>query len=155
MQYIYLLATIPFIITSVIFYLKYKSHKLELLELKPKYNLIKLDVENLSNKIREGYYKETINFMSEKGSSNVDKYDCVVYVNEIDKFINGESKIKLERVEVVSGFDRNFFKDAKHVITQKFSSIRKTSDIEWLESEQSIKELRREKISVILEKLNN
>lgn len=93
--------------------------------------------------------KEIINFKNigtgrygvyvEKG------YLCSAYVfiKEIDRYTNGYSKIKLNRIEKISSsFDKSDYESIKN----KFISLKKTSDIEWLENEDHLKKLRKEKI---------
>ena len=76
------------------------------------------------------------------------------YVQELDKYTNGDSKIKLKEVEVVAGFSRSNYPDVKDVITQKFCSIKESKDVEWLESEEDIKTQRKKKLKAIKEKIS-
>lgn len=59
------------------------------------------------------------------------------------------SKIRLNEIEVTSGYDHNQYDWVKKCAREMFSSLMKTSDIEWLESEESIKELRKQKLEKI------
>lgn len=72
-----------------------------------------------------------------------------MYVREQDRYANGLSKIELTKIEIISGFDPNQFEWVKTSLTQKFSSLKETKDIEWLESEENIKKLRKEKLQKI------
>ena len=78
-------------------------------------------------------------------------YKCILYVKELDRYTNGMSKIELTEIELISGFDSSQFDHVKRTMRTKFSSLKKTSEIEWLESEDSIKELRRQKLKKIVE----
>ena len=91
---------------------------------------------NFSEKIiREGYYTEIVNLMSEDQNKKGEKgtpYNVHVFVSELQKYNNGLSKIQLVKSEVVSGFDTSKYDWVLTSIRSNFSSIRKTSDIEWL-----------------------
>jgi hypothetical protein len=60
------------------------------------------------------------------------------------------SKIELTDVEVIAGYQVTEYPWIKESQIKRFCSIKKTSDIEWLESEESLKELRKEKLNKIL-----
>ena len=103
---------------------------------------------------RHGYYVETIQLLSKEDKLNGkvgEPYICNVYVKELDRFTNGTSKIQLTDLELISGYDHSQYNWVKQCIREKFSSIKIATDVEWLESEEHIKELRREK----LEKIKN
>ena len=162
MTYIYLLAAVPFIVTSVIFFLKCQNWKSQFdtkekehINVLGEYNSLKDDVKKLnSNYLREGYYNETVNFAEIKDSTDRDPYECVIYVYETDKYINGESKLVLNKVEVISGFHQYNYDYAKQTIKSKFCSVKPTKDIIWLESEENLKEIRKKKLTEIFEKIN-
>ena len=61
------------------------------------------------------------------------------------------SKIELTNVELIAGFDNSQFDHVKNSMRIKFSSLKKTTEIEWLESEETIKELRKQKLKKIAE----
>ena len=73
-------------------------------------------------------------------------FKSLVYVNELDRYTNGESRIEIQSIE--PGIEEN--KVSKEVVEKfikdKFKSLQKTSNIIWLESEQSIKDMRKEKL---------
>lgn len=118
--------------------------------LKTDFNILKTDI--LIDK-RRGYYQETITLLSindkEEGKAG-NKYNSNVFVTETDRYLNAKSEIKLEKVEVISGYDTYKFDFVKKCIIQQFQSIKTTSDINWLESESSIVEQRKNKINEIL-----
>jgi hypothetical protein len=110
----------------------------------------KFKKEMTSNK--KGYYEATINLMSPEAHKNGlpgEPYKCLFYIKELDRYTNGMSKIELTEIEVVSGFDHYQFDHVKKTMKNQFSSLKKTTDIEWLESEDSIKELRKQKLEKI------
>lgn len=108
--------------------------------------------DELSTK-RNGYYVDSIVLLSkedkEKGKTG-DNYSFVIYVKELDRYTNGMSKIQLTNLELTSGFDHNQYDWVKTCVRDKFSSLKKTSDIDWLESEESIKEMRKQKLDKII-----
>jgi len=108
-------------------------------------------VQELKKPTKKGYFKGSINLIIDKEKNIGQLYEYVVHVNEVERYTNGECKIKLDYIDVVSGFDPGQYSWIKESASRRFPSIMKISDIEWLESEDSIKELRKEK----LEKLNS
>jgi len=79
--------------------------------------------------------------------------DVIFMVKELEKYSNDMSKIELENIEIISGgttLDRTkVIKYAK----EQFSTLKKTSEITWLDVEVSIKEQRREKLNQLKEAL--
>jgi len=105
----------------------------------------KLKVFNdFQSSLKQGYYTYTINLVDKDNTKNA--YICNVYIKEIDRYTNGLSKIELVKIEVVSGFDPTQIEWVKQGVKARFSSIKKTSEIEWLESVESIKKLRKKKL---------
>ena len=90
---------------------------------------------------RYGFY----NYNYSSGSC----YKAIVYVDELDRYTDGYSKIKINRIEPTS--TSTYKKDSKERAENDFISLKLTSEIEWLESEDHIKKLRKEK----LDKLSN
>lgn len=159
MQILILISAIAFLLISTLFLILYLDTKKKLLtekdknkNLEAKYNIIK---ESISK--RQGYYYETTTLLSiedrKKGLAG-DPYKTYIYVQEIDRYTNGMSKIELKKIEVISGYSIEKYPWVIECETTQFSSLRKTSDIEWLESEDSIKELRKQKLKE-LDKLEN
>ena len=89
---------------------------------------------------RYGFY----NYSYSSGSC----YKAIVYVDELDRYTDGYSKIRINRIESTS--TNTYKKDSKERAENDFISLKLTSEIEWLESEDHIKKLRKEK----LDKLN-
>ena len=67
------------------------------------------------------------------------KAGIYVHVSEIDRYTNGYSHIKLDRIVSTSSYYIGLIKN-------DFQSMVKTIEIEWLESEENIKHLRKEKL---------
>jgi len=162
MQILILIALGVFFLTSILFlvlYLKMKEKcskiDLELEKSQSNYSTLSnyyVELKNLSN--RKGFYESTLNLMSpeekEKGSKG-EPYTCIIHVKELDRYTNGMSKIELTNVELIAGFDNSQFDHVKNSMRIKFSSLKKTTEIEWLESEETIKELRKQKLKKIAE----
>lgn len=120
-----------------------------------KTNIILQEYKSLTNNSnRTGFYQNTVNLTDKPGGKGL-AYDCILYVKELDTYTNGMSKIELTKVELISGFDSTQFEHVKNVMRTKFPSLRKTADIEWLESEDSIKEKRKLKLEKIKNLENN
>lgn len=119
---------------------------------------LKMIINDVINQnIRKGYYVEKVDLLTEPNldkndSKNFDPYQMYVYITEIDRYTNGQSKIKLDKIEVISGFKPTQYEYVKQTIKDRFCSLRDTSDINWIESENSIKEQRKEKLSKIVGK---
>lgn len=130
------------LIVFTILFISYKSKYTKLVKL----------VKELNKPIRRGYYKvechQTGNFVG-----TID-YTCVVYVSEIDRFTNGESKISLDNIEIGCGNKLFNKSNAETFIRKEFQSLVETTDITWLESEQSIKDIRKNKLAQLKERMN-
>lgn len=81
-----------------------------------------------------GFYKIKFNFSS---------YNSIVYIKEIDRFTNGYSKIEISNIEPL---DKNESTEAIKQAKNNFVSLILTQNIEWLEGENSIKRIRKEKL---------
>lgn len=157
-----------FFVTTILFLIfflknnkKYKGLKTENEQLNKKYQTLSNEFTQFKNELfinKNGYYHDSVTILSREdkdAGKTGDKYDCIVYVKELDKYTNGESRIQLNSIEVISGFDLNQYEWIKKVLKNKFSSVKKTSDIEWLESVNEIKELRKNKLEKLENHLNN
>ena len=124
------------------------------LEIKNLNRKLAIAIEDLSPKKKWGYYKETVTLVSEEDKKNNipgDKYVCIVYVKEMERFTNGESKTQIMEIEIESGFASDQYEYVKGIVRKRFVSIKNTVDIEWLESQNEVKEMRKQK----LEKIKN
>lgn len=151
MQILYLIISGVLFSTSILFFILYLKMKNKL----SKTNVILQEYKSLANSSnRIGFYQHSVNLTDKPGGTGL-TYDCILYVKELDTYTNGMSKIELTKVELISGFDSTQFEHVKNVMRTKFPSLRKTADIEWLESEDSIKENRRLKLEKIKNLENN
>jgi len=162
MQILILIALGTFLVLSVLFFIFYikvrnkrdklasvKNSEAEIVILKKKYEYAFADL--IQNK-RKGYYTETVNLIDdEKDPTKTKPYTCAIYVKEIDKFTNGESKIQLVDIEVVSGFSIEQYSWIKKCLRERFVTVKPQKEIIWLESEESIKELRKQKLDKLKE----
>jgi hypothetical protein len=76
--------------------------------------------------------------------------DAIIWIKELDRYNNGFSKIELIKVEPPNS-DLSYVKD---YIKGNFQTIKRTSDIEWCDSVNQIKEERKHKLEQI-SKLNS
>jgi len=67
-------------------------------------------------------------------------YTTMIYIKEIDRYTNGYSKIIIDNIETSSSM-------RKEMILRDFKYLVRTERIEWLESEDYIKQSRKEKLS--------
>jgi hypothetical protein len=106
-------------------------------------------INELKKPLRHGYYTKSINRTSITGA--VTNFTSFVYVNELDRFTNGKSKIEIEHIE--PGINDALVNNDSVVkfINNEFISIIDTSYIEWLESEVQIKEMRKNKLNRLQE----
>ena len=114
-----------------------------------KYNKLRNKVnsilKDLNKPLKYGYYE-----MSCQQGDTID-YKAIVYIKELDRYTNGDSKIELDKIELNYGTSNFNTISAENFVRKQFRSIRKTSDITWLESEILIKEQRKEKLSRLKE----
>lgn len=156
MQTFILIAVGVLFITSTLFLFlyftlkqKYKKSQKEHKELLSKYDLISKSINSLKNELstkRIGFYQGTTTLKNESQSTTGDVYTYNVHVKELDRYTNGMSKLELIELEIVSGFSPSQYDWVKTCATSNFSKIKKTCDIEWLESEETTKELRKQKL---------
>lgn len=103
---------------------------------------VSLCIKELETPLRKGYYTLTCH----QGDI---QYKGIIYVNEIDRYKNGDSKITLAYVEADCGDGKLDYQSAKSFLTRSFVTLMKTSDITWLESENDLKELRKHKLEIL------
>jgi len=141
MEYLYLLAVIPFIISSIVLFFKYRK-------VNTKY---KLTIAELNKPLREGYYEGDIPLELIEGGvvKSKNSYHYIVYVKELDRYTNGECKIKLDRVEITSGYETSYYQHIRNVAKSRFCTVIPSTKVVWLESEESLKEQRRLKLENI------
>lgn len=129
-------------------------------KLKTKYENILLGFDELKNNIlnekKIGYYFGQIDLLSKADKAAGKKgetYDYTVHVEEVDRYTNGMSKLKLLKVEITNGYDQSQYEWVKETTASKFSTIKLTKDVEWLESVETIKTKRKEKLAELLKKI--
>ena len=118
------------LIVNVIYFLKTKKFKLTLKE--------------LDSPLRYGYYKTTLT-LTEIGKDELD-FEPIVYVNEIDRYTNGKSKIQISSIDPGIAESKVSRSRVEGYIKSQFKSLVDSSEIDWLESESAIKEQRRTKL---------
>lgn len=117
-------------------------------------------IANITNELnsdkKHGFFKETITLLREEdkitGKSG-DPYDVNVYVMEEERYNNGLSKVKLEKIEVISGFKQINYKTVIDCVKNKFSSLVETKDVNWLEPIVPITQQRKDKINLIIQNI--
>jgi len=84
---------------------------------------------------RIGYYSDKVDLTDSKDTlkSVTERYKVRVFIKEVEKYSNGLLKIELTKVEVLEGWNPNQYDWVKTCIKYKFSSLKKESDITWLE----------------------
>jgi hypothetical protein len=125
-------------IFGLTYYIKYKK-------LNKKVDKI---VADLKKPLRQGYYIRPLTYTNKDNGDKSD-FDSIIFVRELDRFTNGESKIEIEGVD--SGTSKVGKEVVESFIRDEFKSIVKSDTIEWLESEQSIKEIRKNKLAQLKE----
>ena len=98
-----------------------------------KYNKLKKSIKSYES-IAIGRYGFYIS------SPNSSSFKANVYVKEIDRYSSGYSKIKIDRIEPY----HSLYYDS--VISSITGELKLTSEIEWLESEDHLRRLRKEKL---------
>lgn len=107
-------------------------------------------IEDVNKPLRLGYYKLHLEASNSIVGSRL--VDVIVYVNEINRYKNGESKIKIKSFDVETKTNTIDHNKIENFVTSNFISIVKTSSIEWLDEIEDIKQNRKLKIKN-LEKL--
>jgi len=99
-------------------------------------------ISSLKNPLRRGYFTRDLKTRTEPQ----ELFTSTIYVTEIDRYTNGESKLEIEEIEPGIDNYKVETKKIKDYIHGSFKSVMKTSDITWLESEGKIKEIRKNKL---------
>lgn len=100
-----------------------------------------------SEKQRKGYYKSQLTFTNGATKEKFD-FDTLIYVKEVAKYKNGKSKIEFLYVDIIwthSGVGPQKDNVTNYVINH-FESLVDSTEIEWLEVEEDIKEIRKNKM---------
>ena len=122
-----------------------------------KYKSLKDIVESFlseSNKhARRGYIKFSLS-KENKSDGTEEKFESLVTVKELDRYTNGESKVEIESINPGISEEKMSKKRIEDYIRTQFISIIKTTEVTWLESEETIKEQRKNKLERLKEVLN-
>lgn len=126
-----------------------------------KLNIANDKVNNFDN-LLQGYYKPLrqghyiINCTQENKEKNmIYNVECVILVNEIDRYTNGESKLEFVDVNMICDSSKFDPDSMRNFVKKSFRIYRKTDEINWLESEIEIKETRKNKLDKIKESLKS
>ena len=116
-----------------------------------KYNKLCKKVEKtifeLKEPLRHGYIKRDLEYKKDL------VFQSVIFVKEIERFNNGESRVEIEKIESGICDAKVPQKAVESYIREEFISIVKTNDVTWLEIEQSIKEIRKSKLAKLRESI--
>jgi len=129
---------------TLIYYLdknKKKSKRIGVLEKSLTEKIIKAEQ-------RKGFYDG--HFMINSDGENR-KYEFRVYVTEEEKYLNGYSKFKLEKVDMKHGFNVSTYPHVIRAATADFVEIQETENVFFLEEDKDVSQIRREKLERILE----
>ena len=111
-------------------------------------NKINKYISDSKKPLRNGYINVNLT-ITELGKPDI-HFISLVYVNELDRYTNGESKIEIQKIEPCIEENKMSRERIEKYIKSKFKSLVKTSDVTWLESEQSIKDIRRNKLEQLM-----
>lgn len=105
----------------------------------------------INTPLRKGYIEIELT-----GNSRIDDselaFTSLIYVIETERFKSGESKIKIDYIETCISESKIHRSSIESFIIETFKSTRLTTDIHWLETDISIKEMRKDKLKYILGK---
>lgn len=106
-------------------------------------------IKRIINKpIRIGYY-DMILHKGEKTDYDYIEFTTRIHLQELDRYTNGTSKIKVIKIEYGVLENKIKHKEIDSFIRYKFSEIQNTSDITWLDTVNDIKQQRKQKIDRI------
>jgi len=126
-----------------------KNHQVELDDYKKQFNDIK---SKLSEKLTDFNKRLSSNngFIDVNSSRGTQRYTTRVYINEIERYTNGYSKLKINNMEVIHGLS-NDIDELKKYVGETFPSITLTNNITWLVPEQDNIEMRRKKLDSLFD----
>lgn len=108
-------------------------------------------IQSLNNPIRRGYY--TLNTIQTHKDADKLNVECIIFVKEIDRYTNGDSKLEFEDVNMICENSNFISEPMRKFIINNFRIIRKTTDVTWVESETDIKDARKNKLDKIKKSL--
>jgi len=79
--------------------------------------------------------------------SNKNCYDsAIVYVKELDRYTDGFSRIVIDKVEP---YNKSYNNESTKKAYKNFMTLKRTGLIDWLESEDKTRQIRKEKLKNI------
>lgn len=102
----------------------------------------------IKSKHKKGYYIQKLTSTDDDGIKH--NFDNMVYIREVDRYINGKSKIVFEKVEIVNKPSHTRYNHVLSYIKENFNSVIDTNNIEWLESVNEIQKEREDKLKRVL-----
>lgn len=112
-------------------------------------------VENLQKTWRRGYITQSLVITNDNPEIKDIDFEPILYLREIDRYTNGTSKVEIEKIEYGIDSEKFNIQRLDKYIRERFKSIVKTTDVIWLESENEIKELRKNKLEQLKNYFNN
>lgn len=112
-------------------------------------------VENLQKTWRRGYITQSLVITNDNPEIKDINFEPTLYLREIDRYTNGTSKVEIEKIEYGIDSEKFTIERIDKYIRERFKSIVKTTDVIWLESENEIKELRKNKLEQLKNYFNN
>jgi len=112
-------------------------------------------VENLQKTWRRGYITQSLVITNNNPEIEDIDFEPILYLREIDRYTNGTSKVEIEKIEYGIDSEKFNIQRLDKYIRERFKSIVKTTDVIWLESENEIKELRKNKLEQLKNYFNN
>jgi hypothetical protein len=112
-------------------------------------------VENLQKTWRRGYITQSLVITNNNPEIKDIDFEPILYLREIDRYTNGTSKVEIEKIEYGIDSEKFNIQRLDKYIRERFKSIVKTTDVIWLESENEIKELRKNKLEQLKNYFNN
>lgn len=115
-------------------------------------NRLKKKVENtikdLSKPLRKGYIKKDLVSTNSDTDEKI-QFFSYIFVKEMDRYTNGQSKIEIDEIEY--GIDDAKVNHSKieGFIRGDFKSVINPNEVIWIESENTIKEMRKAKLEVL------
>jgi hypothetical protein len=133
---ILLIITISILIISNLTYLiKYKSLQKKTKDI----------ISDLESPLRRGYMSTKLTH-TDGITLKVTTFHPNVFVKEIDRFTNGECKLEIEKIEPGIAETTYPHERVEEYVKGIFHSVHKISDVNWLETEISLKEIRKSKL---------